>query len=239
MPSTKSAGSATWASTLRPRTTSAGAALGQQARREPGVEELGQRRHAAFARGLGHVDGGVDAEDVDPGALEILEQVAVVAGELDDAAGAVQPALDHQRVDQRLGVVEHRRRAGREVEVVREQALGRHGLGDLDQRAGRAQDEVERKTLVGLGRGVGLDQGVGERQGPEAHDRRELGGAARAARFDPHPRPDSSHVVRRPRAETRSSAYAARHGASSAFVRAGRAARRSTRAWRAAAPTPG
>ena len=35
----------------------------------------------------------------------------------------------------------------REVEVVAEQLLRRHGLGDLHQRAGRAEDEVERDSV--------------------------------------------------------------------------------------------
>ena len=41
-------------------------------------------RHSALLCGFGDVRGGIDAEDRDPRLDEVLQEVAVVGGELDD-----------------------------------------------------------------------------------------------------------------------------------------------------------
>ena len=57
-----------------------------------GTEELHLRRDAAGAGRLGHVRGRLDAEHRDARRLEVLQQVAVVAGHLGDQAVAVRPS---------------------------------------------------------------------------------------------------------------------------------------------------
>ena len=57
---------------------------------------------------------------------------------------------------------EHRVGEGREVDVVAKEFFRRDGFGDLDERALRAEREVEREMSVfGLLRVVGREQGVG------------------------------------------------------------------------------
>ena len=72
-------------------------ALAHQALGEVAAEELRQRRHAARLRGRGHVVRGLHAEDGHAAGHEVLEQVAVVARQLDDEARPAQvAALDHR-----------------------------------------------------------------------------------------------------------------------------------------------
>lgn len=53
-----------------------------------------------------------------------------------------------ETVDECLSVLDHDVREGREVQVLPEQPLGRHGLGD--QRAARAEHDVQRIRGLGL-----------------------------------------------------------------------------------------
>ena len=94
--------------------------------------------------GLGHVRGRLDAEHRDARRLEVLQQVAVVAGHLGDQAvrGQLQ-ALDHRlRVPLR---VRHPRVGVRgKVGVVGEDILAGHVSGKLHEQAFLAQADVER-----------------------------------------------------------------------------------------------
>ncbi len=63
------------------------AAVGQF-ERQPLIEESGERRHAVLApRHFGHVDRRLDPQHRDASLLVILQQVAVIAGDLDHQAG--------------------------------------------------------------------------------------------------------------------------------------------------------
>ncbi len=67
--------------------------------------------------------------------LEPLEQVAVVRGDLDDAAASVDvEALDHP-LHVALRVGDPAVRVGREVDVLLEDVLGRGELAELDEEA--------------------------------------------------------------------------------------------------------
>ena len=87
MPATKSLRSGTWASTLLPTTRSAAvpssAQLARPARRRRTATSVGTPRGSADR---GDVRGGLDAEHRHARRHEVLEQVAVVAAELDDQA---------------------------------------------------------------------------------------------------------------------------------------------------------
>ncbi len=80
-------------------------ALAQQAFRKLAPEELGQRRHTPRLGRLRDVAGRLDAEDRDAAGHEVLEQVAVVAGELDDGARGPEPQPGSHRLGVSLGVV--------------------------------------------------------------------------------------------------------------------------------------
>ena len=86
MPATKSLRSGTCASTLLPMIRSARLPSATSRSASVGAEELHQRRHVAPAGGLGHVGGRLDAQHRHAQRQEVLQQVAVVAGELDDEA---------------------------------------------------------------------------------------------------------------------------------------------------------
>ena len=148
MPATKPFRSGTWARTLLAWMTSARL----PSRRQRCRERRGRRTHASVGMPRcsratsAMLRGRLDARA--PGrrrALIVLQQVAVVARDLDDQAVGVRAAARAiSRAASVLRVPHHRVGERREVEVVAEQLLGRHRLGDLHERARRAEDELER-----------------------------------------------------------------------------------------------
>ena len=87
MPATKSLRSGTWARTLLPTIEVGLPALGDAASRRARVaEELDERRDAAFAAASATFAAGSMPSTGTPRCDEVLQQVAVVAGELDDEA---------------------------------------------------------------------------------------------------------------------------------------------------------
>src|ERR1700674_198877 len=78
-------------------------------------------------------------------------------------------------------MLEHRVGEGSQVEVVAEELLWRHGLGDLDQRAPRAENQVERKCGLWLGELLFSQERVGERRAPKRKDQIEIRLVARPA----------------------------------------------------------
>ena len=74
--------------------------------RQRSVEELLQRRHAGSGCGLGLRRRRVDSEHRDATLDEVPQQVAVVRGDLDDEAAAVEPTLLDQRHRLLAGVAE-------------------------------------------------------------------------------------------------------------------------------------
>ena len=104
---------------------------------------------------------------------------------------------------------QHRVGERREVEVVAEQLLGRHRLGDLDQRAGRAEHQVERvasararraasRSSSAFASGVAPSESTGSQVGAAA---RAAGGRARLMRV----RPEEARGTRRSSARSPSS----------------------------------
>ncbi len=97
--------------------------LGSQRLRRLDAEELDQRGYSLLDRDLGDVRGRLDAKNRDLSLDEVLQQVAVVGGQLEDVARAVEPpALDHG-VNVLPGVLQPRARIGREVRVFAEDVL--------------------------------------------------------------------------------------------------------------------
>ena len=107
----------------------------------------------------------------------MLEEVAVVARDLDRQAGGGQIARRQDAIDDRPGVLHEGIGRRREIGIVPEQLLGRHGLGDLDEAARRADRQRQREPPL---RGIELirgQKGVGQRLCPEV----EHGGERRSA----------------------------------------------------------
>jgi hypothetical protein len=97
------------------------------------AEELDERRDALLQRDLGHVGRRLDPEHGHAALVEVLQQVAVVGGELHDVAGVIQlEALDHL-LDVAAAVVQPRGRVRREVGVVAEDVLRGLVLLELDE----------------------------------------------------------------------------------------------------------
>ena len=129
------------------------AALGGQLVRQLDAEEAHHGRHALLLGGRGHVGRRFDAEDRDAGLDEPLEEVAVVARQLDHVARrAVAEPVDHL-VGVRAGVLHPAVGERREVGVLGEDVLGADVLLQLHEPAAAADVHVER--VEGLHR-VGL-----------------------------------------------------------------------------------
>ena len=93
---------------------------------------------------LGHVRGRLDTEHRNARRLEVLEQIAVVAGYFGDEAVRGQPqALDH-RICVALRVLHPRVRVRGKVGVIGENTLARHVRGKLHEQACLAQADVQR-----------------------------------------------------------------------------------------------
>ncbi len=94
----------------------------------------------------------VDAQHRDAPGVVVLQQVAVVAGELDDQALGPQSALRHALLHIARGMPQQRVRERREIRVVgAEQLLGRHGLQDLHECAAGTESHIQRITSLYLG----------------------------------------------------------------------------------------
>ena len=149
-----------------------GEALGHERLRVLLVEELHARGNALLLRDARDVGRGLDPERGDAASHEVAQQVAVVAGELDHLAGAVERQARDDHVDVVARVVEPGLRERGEVGVLGEDRLGRHVLLELDQEAARAHERVERVErlhLVAVGRQeiarrrhAQVDEGVAE-----------------------------------------------------------------------------
>ena len=114
----------------------------------------------------------------------VLQQVPVVARDLDDARGRAESALPNQASHQRAGVCHHLVGIGREVRVGAEQALGRHQIGQLHQRTILAADHFQRETFL---RRIRVENdGVGKRRDAEVQNREEGGAPAGSTAVKAH-----------------------------------------------------
>ena len=109
-------------------------------------------------RDLGDVGGRLDAQHVDVTRLEVLQQIAVIAGHLDDERGVVEPILPDHFLGVVSAVAEPQIRVGREIEVVVENALRRLELLELDQKAGVADISVKRVESLALPEIIGGEE---------------------------------------------------------------------------------
>lgn len=149
-----------------------------------GVEEGDAGRHALLFGQAGGVAGGFDAKDGDAHGDEVLQQVAVVRGDLDDLGLRAEVQAGGHRDRIAAGVVDPAGGPGRQVGViVREDRVGGRRLGRLGQPAAFADHDMQRKAaLGGKRRGVtGGQVAVGKWRGPEVDKRQRQGRVAEAA----------------------------------------------------------
>ena len=158
-------------------------AVGGELLRGLHAEELHEARDLPFLAGdLRDVRRGLDAEHRDAPGLEMLQQVAVVARDLDHLRlrPKAEPLDHHLAVAPR--VLDPAARVAAEVEVVAEDRVGRLELLELAQQARVAHPHLERVELLGALCVVSFHIRVGQGREPEvAHDVLERR-AAEAAR---------------------------------------------------------
>ena len=156
-------------------------ALGAQRLGERDAEELDPGRNALGERDLGHVRGGLDAEHRHAKRQEMLQQIAVVARQLDhQAVRAEREALrDHRAI--RLGVGDPAGRVGREVGVFAEDVLRAHVLAELDQKAPAAHQRVEREVRLHRVELLGREEALAQRRHAQIDQAVRQRAAAQAA----------------------------------------------------------
>ena len=106
-------------------------------------EELDQCRNAAGDSRLGDIPRWIDAEHRDPVREKVLQQIAVVGGELDNEVVGRERETRDDHLDVPACVLDPRVGIRGEVRVLREDAVRRHKLRDLHQPAVGAYLRVE------------------------------------------------------------------------------------------------
>ncbi len=182
MPATKSLRSGTWASTLLPMMRSArlpSATSSAASLRPKKSTRVGMPLSIAT---LATLAAGSMPSTGTPSGSEVLQQVAVVARELDDQAVRAEAQPLRDRLAVALGVRNPGGRVGGEVGVLPEDVLGADVLLELHQEALPAHQRMQRK--VGL-HGVELladEKALAQRRHAEVDERALEAGAAQAAR---------------------------------------------------------
>ena len=150
-----------------------GAALADEPLGELDAEELDERRHAPLLGRDRDVRRRVDPEHRHALRQEVLEQVAVVRGELDDEAlrAEAEPVADHLHVGVRM--LDPGSGVGREVGVLVEDLLRRHEGRQLREPAARADAHVQRVERLHLLEPVRGQEALAERRLAEV-DHRQL-----------------------------------------------------------------
>ena len=171
------------------------ATFGRQSCAELGAEELRDRRHAAGHRSLCHVARRLDSQHRDPLRQEVLEEVAVVRGELDDEA--VRPEREPLRdlIDVAPGVVDPRVRVRREVRVLREDLLGRGQLGYLREPATLTDADVQRIEGLALLELLRREHGLAQGRLSEVDDGQLQRGTAVATHVCPWNMPSTANAI--------------------------------------------
>jgi len=146
------------------------AALQDELDRELAPEELDQRLDAPGRGRLSDIGRGLDAQRRDALLDEVLEQVAVVAPELDDEALGPErePVGDHRDVV--LRVLEPRRGERREVGVLGEDAIGSDVLVELHEEAVGAHPNVKRIERLHSVERVGRHVALAQRRHAQIHE---------------------------------------------------------------------
>ena len=158
------------------------APLGGKLHREVAAEERVQRVDAALARRRHRTGRRIDAQHRNAPLAVVLQQVAVVARELDHERAAIEASLGDARRDVGGRMHEQRVDERREVRVVvPEQPLRRHRLQDLSQRTVRAERDVQRIARLLAPQVCGRQQPVGQRHVAERQEHAEVRAPAAAA----------------------------------------------------------
>src|SRR5690606_1147716 len=167
------------------------APLARQTLAEGAVEEGDQRRNAARFGRLRHVRGGSDAEAGDAARDEVLQEVTVVAGELDDEALRAEAETRGDRLDVAAGMLEPGVRVGGKIGVLGEDLRRFDVLLKLHEEAAFADLDDERVEGFGRFQAIGRDEALAGRRQSEIHDLLQLAAAESAARgfarSAPHP----------------------------------------------------
>ena len=184
MPSTKPFRSATWASTLFAWITSARAPSATRRAASVGVEELGDRAGCRAPRRPARCCAPARCRAPARRRAVVLEQVAVVARDLDDEAVVAEAAFgDRAASASSSACCEHRVRERREVEVVAEQLSGGTVSVIWTSEQPRQKAEVERDRSAPVRRaGRSVSSALASGVCAEREDRMQVGRAARAAR---------------------------------------------------------
>ena len=146
--------SGTWAKTLLATTRSARPWMSATLRPVSSPRNITSVGTPLATRRLGDVGGRLDAERPDAAGDGVLQEVAVVARDLDDERVRPEAEPLDRQVDVVACVTDPRVGVRREVGVVAEDVLGRDVGRQLHQQAGRADahvQRVERLALVELG----------------------------------------------------------------------------------------
>src|SRR6266404_7029809 len=107
-------------------------AFGYQLIRESSSEKLRARWNALADGDRGDVDGGLDAKYRHAKREKVLQQVAVITGQLNNQASGAQPEPLRDGFAECLCVSHPRRRIGGKIGILPEDLLGRHVLFELN-----------------------------------------------------------------------------------------------------------
>ena len=127
-----------------------------------GAEELLDRGNAPLPRDGGDVPGRLDPEHTDAERLHELEEIPVVARDLDDEAPGPEAEPLRDRLDVAARMLEPRLGVRREVGVLPEDALRRDDGRQLDEEARPADEREQRIHRFRPVELVGLEVGVRE-----------------------------------------------------------------------------
>jgi hypothetical protein len=170
MPATKSLSDGVWASTLLATSRSARLPSAASSRAVSRPKKRCQRRDAPLLRRRGDVARRLDAEHRHAAALEVLQQVAVVAGDLDHLVALAEvEALGHV-FDVGLGVAQPGVRIRREIGVVAEDLFRARCLGKLHQEAAAAHVGAQRVEGLRPRQVLLSEVGVRQRGHPEVDE---------------------------------------------------------------------
>ncbi len=157
------------------------AALGGEPVGDRAAEELHDGLDALGAGGLGDVGGGLDAQRRDAQFGHVLEQIAVVARELDDEAVAVEAEAVDGRGDRVARVGDPGVGVGGEVGVLGEDLFGGDEFLKLDEETALAGAGVERIERLHRAEAVGGDVGLTQGRHTQVDEGMAQLGAAEAA----------------------------------------------------------
>ena len=161
-------------------------APGPQRPRRVRPEEGDLGGHALLDGDLGDVLGRLDAEDRYAVGLEVLQEIAVVAGNLHHLGRRGQPEPRHHAVGVLPAVLQPGVGERREVGVVAEDVLGALELVELHEQAAITDVDVQRVERFLLVQVFGANERVRQRREAEIDERAGDGLAAQAARARGH-----------------------------------------------------